>query len=107
MAVSNPRHPHRCTIYRLVDETSFSDGEKVILYEGACRKETTTNLRTFKTDGVIKSDYLVSLPGTVGGILAGDLIDVTDRQGEFMECIISDSYAGNLGTNVYFNLPKS
>jgi hypothetical protein len=36
-----------------------------------------------KTDNVIKSDYLLSLPGIVEGILAGDLIDVTDRQGTF------------------------
>ena len=79
MKVNNPRHPHKCTVYRIIGEDSFSDGEKVILYEGICRKEGSTNLRTFKTDNVIKSDYLLSLPGIVEGILAGDLIDVTDK----------------------------
>lgn len=55
---------------------------------------------------MIKSDYLLSLPGIVEGILAGDLIDVTDRQGTFTQCMVTDSYAGNLGTTVYFNLAK-
>ena len=99
MKVNNPRHPHKCTVYRIIGEDSFSDG--------ICRKEGSTNLRTFKTDNVIKSDYLLSLPGIVEGILAGDLIDVTDRQGTFTQCMVTDSYAGNLGTTVYFNLAKN
>ena len=107
MKVNNPRHPHKCTVYRIIGEDSFSDGEKVILYEGICRKEGSTKLRTFKTANVIKSDYLLSLPGIVEGILAGDLIDVTDRQGTFTQCMVTDSYAGNLGTTVYFNLAKN
>ena len=113
MKVNNPRHPHKCTVYRIIGEDSFSDGKKMILYEGICRKEGSTNLRTFrwpptfKTNNVIKSDYLLSLPGIVEGILAGDLIDVTDRQGTFTQCMVTDSYAGNLGTTVYFNLAKN
>lgn len=107
MKVSNPRYPHKCTVYRITGEDSFSDGEKVVLCEGKCRKERNTNLRTFKMNNVIKSDYRLSLPGTVEGILAGDLIDVTDRQGTFTQCVVADSYAGNLGTTVYFNLAKN
>ena len=64
--------------------------------QGICRKEGSTNLRTFKTDNVIKSNYLLSLPEIVEGILAGDLIDVTDRQATFTQCMVTDSYAGNL-----------
>lgn len=105
--ISNPRHPHKCRIYRKVGATNFSKGEEAILYEGVCRKEGSTNLRTFKTNNVLKSDYLLSLPGTVEGILSGDLIDVTDRQGEFKGCMVTDAYAGNLGTTVYFNHPKN
>lgn len=107
MKVSNPRFPHTCTIYRMIDETSFDEGEKQILYEGVCRKYSGTSLRTFKTENVIKSDYALSLPGIIEGIMAGDLIDVTDRQGTFIQCVVSDSYAGNLGTTVYFNLAKN
>lgn len=107
MPVSNPRHPHTCRIYRREGATNFSKGEVKVLYEGACRKEGSTNLRTFKTNNVLKSDYLLSLPGIIEGIHSGDLIDVTDRQGEIKGCMVTDAYAGNLGTNVYFNHPKA
>lgn len=107
MPVSNPRHPHYCRIYRHIGATNFSKGEEVTLYEGICRKEGSTNLRTFKTNNVLKSDYLLSLPGIVEGIHSGDMIDVTDRQGEIKGCMVTDAYAGNLGTNVYFNHPKT
>lgn len=107
MPISNPRHPHHCRIYRRIGETNFSKGKEVELYNGICRKEGSTNLRTFKTNNVLKADYLVSIPGTVEGIRSGDLIDITDRQGEIRGCMIVDSYAGNLGTNVYLNLPKN
>lgn len=104
MGISNPRFPHRCRIYRMEGATSFESGEAKVLYEGECRKQTNTSLRTFRTSGVIKGDYSLSLPGTVGGILPGDLIDVTDRQGGWKGCMVSDAYAGNLGTTVYFNM---
>ncbi len=106
--MSNPRYPHTCKVYRLTDESPFGDtGTETVLYEGECRKEGNTSLRTFKTDGVVKGDYRMSIPGTVGGILSGDLVDVTDRQGTFRGCMVTDSYAGNLGTTIYFNLPKN
>lgn len=105
--VNNIRHPHVCKVYRMTEATNFSKGKMEVLYEGPCRKEGSTNLRTFKANNVLKSDYLVSIPGVVGGILPGDYIDVTDRQGTFTKCLITDSYAGNLGTNVYFNHPKN
>ncbi|MEB3372637.1 hypothetical protein SFC43_01480 [Bacteroides sp. CR5/BHMF/2] len=49
-------------------ETSFSEGEKVILYEGICRKYGNTSLRTFKADNVIKADYALSIPGIIEGL---------------------------------------
>ena len=103
----NPRHPHTCVVYRMTKATNFSQGEKVILYKGACRKEGSTNLRTFKSNNVVKADYLLSLPGTIEGIHAGDLVDVTDRQGEYKGCMVTDCYAGNLGTSVHFNIAKN
>lgn len=105
--INNPRFPHTCTIYRMEGETSFSDGKKAVLYEGKCRKYGNTSLRTFKADNVIKGDYALSIPGTVSGIKAGDLINVTDHCGAFTGCMVTDCYAGNLGTTVYFNLSKN
>ena len=96
------------------DVTPFSDGERVVMWSGVCRKESNTSVRTFKgTDSVLKADYRVQLgneDGTgaiVEGIVAGMLIDVTDRQGTFVGLTISDAYAGNLGTTIYCDNPKN
>lgn len=105
--IENPRHPHTCRIYRLEGATNFSKGTEKVLYEGVCRKEGSTNLRTFKTNNVVKSDYGLSLPGTIKGIRSGDMVDVIDRQGEYKGCLVTDAYAGNLGTTVYFNVAKN
>lgn len=107
MMPNNPRHPHICKIYRMEGETSFRDGTEVILYKGVCRKYGNKSLRTFSSKNVVKGDYALSIPGIVCGILSGDFIDVEDRQGKFTRCIVTDSYAGNLGTTVYFNIPKN
>lgn len=88
-------------------ETSFEDGVETVLYEGVCRKYGNSSLRTFKTDDVVKGDFALSVPGTVEGILAGDLIDVTDKSGTWERCMVTECYAGNLGTTVYFNLSKN
>ena len=127
-----PRFPHRCTIYSISEPTPFSEGGKVVLWEGRCRKESNTSIRTFKsTDSVLKSDYRVQLGALVGGDLPGDIncaydgrngeecgavvngvlagmyIDVEDRQGTFVGLTISDAYASNLGTSVYCDNPKT
>lgn len=123
-----PRFPHRCTIYTIGEPTPFSEGEKVIHWEGICRKESNTSVRTFRsTDSVLKSDYRVQLGCMVGdadaapdysrfsdevgavvrGIRAGMFIDVEDLNGTFEGLTISDAYAGNLGTTVYCDNPKN
>lgn len=107
MKVSNPRFPHTCVIYRMTDEDSFSDGEKVILYEGECRKDRNMALRTFSTQNVVKGDYVLQIPDTQEQICAGDMIDVTDRQGTYTALVVTDIYAGNLGTSVFFNMSRN
>ncbi len=126
------RFPHRCVIYTMSGETPFEDGTKVVLWEGRCRKESNTSIRTFKgSDYVLKSDYRVQLGALVGGELSGDasaaydgrtgeecgavvngivaglLMDVEDRQGVFKGLMISDAYATDLGTTVYCDNPKN
>lgn len=126
------RFPHRCTIYTWEGVTSFSDGEKVILWEGRCRKESNTSVRSFTgSDAVMKSDYRIQLGALVGGELSGDkdaaydgrpgeecgaivsgvkagmLVDVDDKCGEIHELSVTDVYVGNLGTSVYCNLVKT
>lgn len=106
MAISNPRWPHSCRIYRIKGESSFSDGEIEILYEGKCRKYNNTSIRTFTgKDSVITTDYGLSLPGQVCGII-GALCDVTDFNGTLTRVTITDCYPTNLGTTAQFNAPK-
>lgn len=81
--VTNPRFPHICRIYRQVDADSFSDGEEKEIYSGECRKSGSTNIRTFNTGTVEMgkvdtTDYRISMPGIVSGILKGDLVEVSD-----------------------------
>lgn len=106
--VKNPRHPHTCRIYRRVGETSFEDGVEEVLYEGACRKYGNTSLRSFTGGDRVKyADYALSLPGQVRGVGTGTFVDVTDLVGTVTGAVVTDSYPTNLGTTVYFNLPKN
>jgi hypothetical protein len=126
MSVKNPRFPHRCVIYREEADSFSDDIVREYLYgdgclescEGCvcmgtdeckcrCRKESSTSKRTFKTEGVIRSDYRVALPGQVKGIHGGDLMDIVDLQGFYERCEVTDVFATNLGTSIFFQYPKT
>lgn len=107
MSVYNPRFPHTCRVYRIEGETSFSDGEETVLYEGECNRYGATSLRTFRTDNVIKGDYAIDIPCLVCGIDTGCYVDVTDYIGTFTKCVVTDCYPNNMGTTLQFNLPKN
>lgn len=126
------RFPATCEIYTQGEVTPFGEGTRTTVWTGRCRKESNTSIRTFKgTDSVLKSDYRIQLGALVGGTLAGDadaspdgrdgeecgaivtgilagmFIDITDRQGTFEGLVISDAYAGELGTTVNCDYPKN
>ena len=130
LAQNFPRFPHRCKIYSVATPTGFETEKEIealstLVWEGRCRKESNTSIRTFKgQEYVIKGDYRVQLGALVGGELQGDAdaapdgregeecgaivgglvagmyIEVTDRNGSF-KLNLNDSYAGNLGTTLY------
>lgn len=85
--VTNPHFPHQCVIYRQSGVTSFNPkGTIKEVYSGVCRKESSTNIRSFDTGSnttgkVDMADYRVSFPGIIKGIQKGDLIEVTDLIG--------------------------
>lgn len=126
------RFPHTCEIYYMDGADPFTDGSRVVVWSGRCRKESNTSIRTFKgAESVIKCDYRVQLGALVGGDLSGDvdaapdgryneecgaivagiksgmLMDVTDRQDTYIGLTISDAYATELGTSVYVDDPKN
>lgn len=107
MKVNNPRFPHTCKVYRISGETSFDEGNETVLYVGRCHKYGSTSLRTFTKSNVIKSDYAIDIPGLEKGIIAGDLVDVTDYGGSFESCVVTDCYPTEMGTTLYFNLAKN
>ena len=107
MEVNNPRFPHTCKVYRISGETSFDEGNETVLYVGECNKYGSTSLRTFTKSNVIKSDYAIDIPGLVKGIIAGDLVDVTDYGESFESCVVTDCYPTEMGTTLYFNLAKN
>lgn len=96
-----PRFPHRCIIYTMQNPTGFESEEelkalKKVVWEGRCRKESNTSIRTFKgTENVLKGDYRVQLGALVGGNLAGDADAAPDgRTGEECGAIVCDVHAG-------------
>lgn len=106
------RFPHTCEIYYNEGSDSFDGGTRVVVWKGICRKESNTSLRTFRgKDYVFKSDFRIELGAVdsngeelgavVPGLKKGMLVDVTDLQDELVGLVISDAYAGNLGTTVY------
>lgn len=92
--VYNPRHPHRCVVYRMAGETEFSDGEREVLYSGPCRKYTTRNSRT--SASTQSSQYTLSVPAPVKA-LAGDRVEVDDGIGHF-EGVVTEVSSSNIGT---------
>lgn len=118
------RFPKHCKVYDIGEPTPFSDGEKTLVWEGACRLESNTSIRSFtKSENVMMSDYRVQL-GTTGGaadaapdgktgqecgaivegITSGMIVEVV---GYGYELSVTDVYVGQLGTTVYCNVKKT
>lgn len=105
------RFPHTCKVYRVDGETPFDDGAESVFYEGKCAMYGSTTLRTYKQAGVIKGEYAVDIPKLVKGVRSGDMLDVTDYNGTYTECVVTNSmpviYGKFEGTTIYFNLYKN
>lgn len=123
------RFPRRCRIFDAGAVTPFTDGEQETVWEGRCRVESNTSIRSFtKGENVLMSDYRVQLGSVVGGSLPGDYDACYDgRHGEecgavargissgmFVEVSgesytlsVTDVYVGQLGTTVYCNVKKT
>lgn len=111
--VENKRFPHRCKVYRMTEETAFSDGEEEILYEGECRNYNNTSLRTFyestQAGRVVRADFGVSIPLSDKSFMArsGDLLDVELPNESVKGVMISDIYIGTMGINLYYERSKT
>ena len=101
LAMKFPRFPHRCIIY-VMQEPNGTETEEELknlkkkVWEGRCRKESNTSIRTFKgQEYVVKGDYRVQLGALVGGHLEGDADAAPDgRNGEECGAIVTNVRAG-------------
>jgi hypothetical protein len=112
MTISNPRYPHSIRITRNVSSTydPFNDANstntEVEVYNGEGRNYKANN--TNPSNGVLVSDYAVSIPFVEIEIRAGDKIRVIDRMralpdAKILEGEVVDAYLGNMGLTVYWN----
>lgn len=106
------RFPHYVRLYKVVEETSFSDGDEVVLYEGKCLVYGSDQMRTFKSDNVIKSDKAIDIPQIVKGAGGGGVMaDIEDYNGSRKGMVVTSAYAGRYGkyegTTVYLNIAHS
>ena len=103
--------PHTCRIYRYVGEDEFEDGELEIIYEGECRDEGNSAMRTYQTDGVMKSDHALQIPHFVTGVSNECLLDVTNDCVSIEGLTITNCqpfrYGPRVGTTVMYNEPKN
>lgn len=103
--------PHWCRIYRMEGETEFVDGKLVILYEGECRDEGNAAMRTYQTDGVMKSDHALQIPYLVKGVTNDCRLDVKNdcitMEGLTMTNCQPFRYGERVGTTVMYNEVKN
>lgn len=104
--MNNPRFPHSVVVTR-EENTGSSDtpiiGDVEILFSN-CRNYITT--KSSESNGVVSSNYTISLPSHLVNILTGDKVTVTDRV-RIIKGEVVASQIGNLGANIYYNEIKN
>jgi len=103
--MENPRFPHTIRITRVdttvpYDPFNPTTPTTIEVYYGEGRNYK--NNKTGAVNGVIQSDYAVSIPFTEIDIMTGDTITVTERT-RTLTGMVDDPYLGNLGLTVYWN----
>lgn len=103
--------PHTCKIYRIIGEDEFTEGEEEIIYEGECRDEGNSAMRTYQTDGVMKSDHAVQIPHLVVGVTNECKIDIKNDCVELKDMTLTNCqpfrYGKRVGTTVMYNEAKN
>ena len=109
--------PHWCKIYSFgtVDPLSDEESEVIVHYEGRCRDEGNAAMRTYMTDGVLKSDHALQIPILIKDVpndawvdIRNDCVEITQRQ--VTSCQPFRLYSDILrkgGTTVFYNEAKN
>lgn len=104
--ITNPRFPHSVVITREENtgttyEPIFEDVE---LLSSECRNYITTKIT--ESNGVVSSNYTISLPLHSVNIITGDKLVVTDTVRSIIGEVVA-SQIGNIGANIYYNEVKN
>jgi len=104
--IHNPRFPNNVKIIRESNSGS-SDSPvivNVIILTSECRNYIST--KSSETNGVISSDYTISLPRHDTDIRTGDSIEVEDVTRTIKGTVLA-SQVNNIGANIYYNEIKN
>ena len=104
MQGTNPQFPHSVKITRVLVNTEVNPPTSVIVtvFKGECRNYPSRSGSTGMTEGVIVSDYTISLPYNEIPFEHGDTTEVTDLVRIFTGVIVN-SHNGNLGCTIWHN----
>ena len=102
----NPRFPHSVIVTREenIGSSDTPDIQNVVLLSSECRNYITT--KSTESNGVVSSNYTISLPVHSVNILTGDKLVVTDTVRSIVGEVVA-SQIGNLGANIYYNEIKN
>lgn len=103
--------PHYCKLYQIVGEDEFTDGEEIVIYEGKCRDEGNAAMRTYQTDGVMKSDHAVQVPDLIKNVPNDCFIDIKNDCVELKHLTMTNCqpfrYGKLVGTTIMYNEAKN
>ena len=104
MQGTNPEYPHWVKVTRIVVNTEVNPPTSTTqtIHEGECRNYPTPSGSTGMSEGIIVSDFTISLPFNEVRFNTGDSTEVTDRSRTFTGTIVN-SYNGNLGCKIWHN----
>lgn len=100
---SNPRYPHTIKITRATGTYDpFNPAAETLstIYNGEGRNYKYGGTNPY--NGVLTSDFCISIPLTNIEVKAGDRVEVTEVM-RVIEGEVVDYYLGNLGVTVYWN----
>lgn len=104
--MTNPRFPHLVKITREANTgSSFAPViVQLVILNSPCRNYIST--KSSETNGVISSDYTISLPRHTIDIRTGDTVEVTDVTRTIKGSVLA-SQINNIGANIYYNEIKN
>lgn len=104
--MENPRFPHSVKVTKETN-TGSSEAPVIvpeIILQSSCRNYITT--KSSEYNGVVSSDFTISLPRHMININTGDTVEVVDVARTINGTVLA-SQINNIGANIYYNEIKN